>query len=59
MFKSKKTWVSLDEVEWRFLRYALNSFRCSLIAEGRYTDVVDEVILKVINTPVQKIKVGG
>jgi hypothetical protein len=59
MFKSKKKWVSLDEVEWRFLLYALNSFRSSLIAEGRYTDVVDEVILKVINTPVQKIKIAG
>jgi hypothetical protein len=52
----KKKWVYLNEDEWRLLLFAMNEFRTSLIAEGRYTDVVDEVILKIINAPVKKVK---
>jgi hypothetical protein len=54
----KKTWIYLDEAEWRLLLYAMNNLRNSLIAEGRYTDVVDEVILKIIKAPVKKVKVA-
>jgi uncharacterized protein YutE (UPF0331/DUF86 family) len=54
----KKKWSYLDEAEWRFLLDAMNNLRNSLIAEGRYTDVVDEVILKIIKAPVKKIKVA-
>ena len=43
----QKKLVYLNEAEWRLILYALNKLRTSLINEGRYTDVVDEVILKV------------
>jgi hypothetical protein len=52
----KKIWVSLNEAEWRLLLHAMNELRTSLIAEGRYTDVVDEVILKIVNTPIKKVR---
>ena len=55
----KKTYISLNEAEWRLLLYALNNHRSSLIAEGRYTDVVDEVMLKIINAPIRMIKDAG
>ena len=50
----KKKWVVLNEAEWRLILHAMNELRNSLIAEGRYTDVVDEVILIIINAPVKK-----
>ena len=55
----KKIYVSLNEVEWRLLLYALNNLRSGLIAEGRYTDVVDGIMLKVINAPIRKVKIAG
>ena len=52
----KKKWIALNEEECRLILYALNELRTSLINEGRYTDVVDEVMLKIIKAPVRKIK---
>jgi len=42
----RKIRVSLNEAEWRLLLHAMNKLRIILISEGRYTDVVDEVIMK-------------
>lgn len=55
----KKIWVSLDEAEWRLLLRAMNELRNSLIAEGRYTDVVDEVIQKIVKAPIKKVKTAA
>ena len=44
----KKICINLTEDEWRFVLHAMNEYRNSLIAEGRYTDTVDDVILKII-----------
>ena len=54
----KKKWIALNEAEWRLVLHALNELRTSLINEGRYTDTVDEVMLKIINTPVSKLKIA-
>ena len=35
----------------------LNDFRNKLIAEGKYTDLLDEVIIKVANAKLKRIKV--
>lgn len=53
----KKTRIELDESEWRLLIHSLNDFKTKLIRAGRYTDIVDEVMLKVINAPVKRVKV--
>lgn len=55
----KKTKLYLNEAEWRLLLHVLNKFRTNLIAKGRYTDVVDEVMLKVTNAPIKMIRVAG
>lgn len=38
----------LDHYEIRIIIFALNELRNQLIQEGRYTDAVDELILKLI-----------
>lgn len=44
--KTKKRYLYLTEAEWRLVLLALNRLRSKLIAQGRYTDVVDEIIMK-------------
>ena len=45
----KKRYITLDDSEWKIVINALNDFRNSLIRQGRYTDAVDEIMIKVIN----------
>lgn len=54
---SKKYYIALDEYEHRIIINSLNGMRNRLIANGRYTDVVDEVLLKVIDAKQKKFKV--
>ena len=49
--------VYLNSEERRLLINNLNDLRNELIAEGRYTDLVDEVLIKVANAKIKKIKV--
>lgn len=42
----KNYYLYLTNTEWRVMLLALNEMRSKLIAQGRYTDVVDEIILK-------------
>ena len=44
--KEKKRYLYLDDLEWRLLLLALNRMRSKLITQGEYTDLVDDVILK-------------
>ena len=53
----KKYHLYLDESELRLVVYALNEFRNRLIAEGRYTDCVDELLIKVMYAKTKKIKI--
>ena len=46
----KKRYIVLDDHEWKIVINALNDFRNSLIQQGRYTDAVDDIMIKVINT---------
>jgi hypothetical protein len=54
----KKKKIRLILAEWRMVIYALNSLRTSLINEGRYTNVVDETLIKVINAPTKMVRVS-
>ena len=47
--RAKKRYLYLTEPEWRVLLLALNRLRSKLIAQGRYTDAVDEIILKMMD----------
>ena len=46
----KKYRIVLDDSEWKIVIKALNDFRNSLIQQGRYTDTVDDIMIKLINT---------
>ncbi len=46
----KKRYITLDDYEWKIVTNALNDFRNSLIQQDRYTDAVDDIMIKVINT---------
>ena len=46
----KKYGLELDGYEYRIVVNALNDLRNSLIQQGRYTDAVDDIMIKVIDT---------
>ena len=45
----KKTKIKLDDMERRILIKLLYEKRNELIGEGRHTDAIDELILKIID----------
>ena len=47
----------LDSEERKILLHSLVELKNQLIQQGRYTDCVDELIVKVIHAPVKKLKV--
>ena len=51
-------YVELNRQEWRLIIEGLNRFRNKLIAAGRYTDAVDEVLIKVANAKTKKFKIA-
>ena len=50
----QKYYVELNRQEWRLIIEGLNRFRNELIAAGRYTDAVDEILIKVAKAKPQK-----
>ena len=54
---AKKCRLTLNDHEHRIVINAINDMRNRLIQEGRYTDAVDELLLKVVNAPTKKIKI--
>ncbi len=54
---SKKYHLALDDYEHSLLIHALNDKRNELIQNGKYTDAVDEVLVKVIEAPKKKFKI--
>ena len=55
--KEKKYYIAFDDFERRVVVNCMNEMRNKLIADGKYTDALDEVLLKVIHTKQKKIKV--
>lgn len=53
----KKYYIALDEYERSIIINSLNEMRNLLVASGKYTDAVDEVLLKVIDAKQKKFKV--
>ena len=53
----KKYYIVFDEYERGIIINALNDKRNALLKEGRYTDAVDEVLLKVINAKRKRFKI--
>lgn len=55
--RDKKYYIALDDYEWRVVVNSLNELRNRLIDGGKYTDVADEVLLKIIDAKRKKFKV--
>lgn len=53
----EKYYIVLNEYEHRIIINSLNELRNRLIADGRYTDAVDEILFKIINAKKKKFKV--
>ena len=53
----EKYYIVLDEYERRMIINSLNELRNRLIADGRYTEAIDEILLKIINAKKKKYKV--
>ena len=45
MFEKKKK-IELDSEELKIMRYSLNEFRNNLLEQNKYTDAIDEVMIK-------------
>ena len=55
--RDKKYYIVLDDFERRVIVNCLNEVRNKIIADGKYTDAVDEVLLKIIGAKQKKFKV--
>ena len=55
--RNQKYYIAIDESERRIILNALNALRNKLLAEGRYTDAVDDVLIKEVNAPIKKFKI--
>lgn len=55
--KENKYYIALDDFERRVVVNCMNEMRNKLIADGKYTDALDEVLLKVIHSKQKNIKV--
>ena len=54
----QKYYLALTTEEWRLMIESLNNLRNRLISEGRYTDAVNEVLIKVTNAKTKKFKMA-
>ena len=57
--KNPKYHLYLTPDERRTVINSLIDLRNDLISKGRYTDIIDELLIKLTKAKVKKIKVGG
>lgn len=55
--RESKYYIAMDEYERGIIINSLNNLRNKLIADGRYTDALDDILVKVAYAPIKKIKV--
>ena len=53
----QKYYLALDRNEYDLILNSLNDLRNSLIEKGKYTDGVDDVIVKIVGAKTKKFKV--
>lgn len=57
IMREKKNHLYVDSEERTLLLHSLVELKNQLIQQGRYTDCVDELIFKVVNAPVKRMKI--
>ena len=50
-------YLTLDDVERSMIIHFLNNLRNRLVAQGKYTDGVDDILVKVIGAKKKKFKI--
>ena len=55
--REKPYHLYVDSRERTLLLHSLVELKNQLIQQGRYGDCVDEIIFKVANTPIKKVKI--
>ena len=55
--RDKTYHIYLDSPERKLLIHSLVELKNQLIQQGRYTDCIDELIFKVINSPSKRMKI--
>lgn len=55
--RERKYYLALDGYERNVIIDSLNELRNKLLSENRYTDAVDELIVKFAHAPIKKFKV--
>lgn len=53
--RKQKHYIYLNEQETRVLLKSLIRLKNALMQEGRYTDFVDNLILKTVSAPIKRI----
>jgi len=57
IMREKQNHLYMDSHEKSLLLHSLVELKNQLIQQGRYTNCIDELIFKVVNAPVKKLKV--
>lgn len=57
LMREKKTHIYVDNQERTLLLHSLVELKNQLIRQGKYGDCVDEIIFKVANAPIKKVKI--
>ena len=55
--RERKTHIYVDSQERTLLLHSLVELKNQLIRQGKYGDCVDELIFKVANAPIKKVKI--
>ncbi len=55
--RNNKYYLALDDNERRMIINSLNDLRNNLIVQGKYTDLVDEALIKIVNAKLKKFKI--
>lgn len=55
--RNQKHYIAIDESERRIILNALNALRNKLLAQDRYTDAVDDVLIKFTKARKKKMTV--
>ncbi len=55
--REKKNHLYVDSQERSIILLSLVELKNQLIQQGRYTDCVDELVFKVVNVPVKRMKI--
>lgn len=54
----KKNRHCLTFDEWNLILHSLNVLKTKMLSEGKYTDVVDDTLFKVMTARIRKMKIA-